>query len=251
MRLFAIADASKRKARPIGILLWEPDESEEQGRFLLELSCRCDAQQSPLSLSFCAQRADRRATPEESLRWAESRIVPRDRQNIVEVLKANGLSSYDVVSLLALSQGRSSHDDYLVYELDVSPQLARVLVTRSAMGTALDADWVIDHFGRHREEGKIAYAFIRLDSEDDALGEAVPATQASGSRSTPSAARRIGETIRARRHEAGYTQKQLAARAGITQTVLSRVESGKGNPTLELLEDLAAALGTELDVGLR
>ncbi len=48
----------------------------------------------------------------------------------------------------------------------------------------------------------------------------------------------------------GLTQKQLAAPAGITQTVLSRVESGAGNPTLALLEDIAAALGESLDVSI-
>lgn len=49
----------------------------------------------------------------------------------------------------------------------------------------------------------------------------------------------------------GLTQKQLAARAGITQAVLSRTESGTGNPTLALLEEIAAALGMQLGISFK
>ncbi|HAM16341.1 MAG TPA: transcriptional regulator [Eggerthellaceae bacterium] len=74
------------------------------------------------------------------------------------------------------------------------------------------------------------------------------ASKAARVSSPPNAAERIGRQIRAARQEAGLTQVQLSARAGITQTVLSRIESGKGNPTLGLLEDIAAALDARLEV---
>ncbi len=37
---------------------------------------------------------------------------------------------------------------------------------------------------------------------------------------------------------------------GISQVVLSRIETGAGNPTLALLEEIASALGTTLQVAL-
>ena len=47
--------------------------------------------------------------------WVQQRIVPSDRQNIAQILKANHLKEYDEFELLMLSQGRCSQDDcYLV-----------------------------------------------------------------------------------------------------------------------------------------
>lgn len=48
--------------------------------------------------------------------------------------------------------------------------------------------------------------------------------------------------IREARKRAGLTQEQLASRAGITQSHLSRLELGKYVPTLATLERLARAL---------
>ena len=124
MRTFVIVDSSKRKAKPIGTLFWEADGKGGQGRFSLELSSDCDEERLPLSLSFCASREHRRATPEESADWVRSRIVPEDRHNIAEVLAANGLAKYDQVSLLAACNGRSSDDDLLVYEVELPESLA-------------------------------------------------------------------------------------------------------------------------------
>ena len=238
MRVFAIADASKRKASPIGVLFWEPSDTDEQGRFTLGLSSMCDETALPLSLSFCAQREGRRATPDESRRWVESRIVPEDRHNITEILMANGLARYDEASLLSACKGRSSDDDFLVYEIDAPDSLVTALDAHNPEKPL--ADQVLEVIACRRAAGEVRYAFVGLEEHDDEL--------ASVSRS---AAQRIGASIRSQRLEAGLTQKQLAARAGITQTVLSRTESGSGNPTLSLLEDLAAALGVKLEISLK
>ena len=54
----------------------------------------------------------------------------------------------------------------------------------------------------------------------------------------------LGPTLRARREEAGILQEDLAARAGISKSHLSRVESGERKPKTEtyvaLIEALAA-----------
>lgn len=44
------------------------------------------------------------------------------------------------------------------------------------------------------------------------------------------------------------TQKQLAERTGITQPDISRLENGRGNPSLRTLNNLAHGLGMVLKV---
>ena len=241
MRAFVIADASKRKSKPVGLLLWEPDHGSGQGRFSLELPSSCDAAALPLSLSFCASRADRRATPEESEDWVRSRIVPESRHNIVEVLMANGLREYDEIGLFAACQGRSSDDDCLAYEVVLPNWLADELETAGQSTYRpgeTRADRVLSAVERQRIGKEIRYAFAELPAEGPSARKSHSQPQC--------AAKRIGRQIRAKRLDAGLTQKQLAAQAGITQTVLSRVESGNGNPTLSLIEDIASALGADL-----
>src|SRR5258705_8734456 len=60
----------------------------------------------------------------------------------------------------------------------------------------------------------------------------------------------LAEAIRTRREELGWSQRQLAEHAGMTQPGIARFESGGTTPTLPLLERLAAALGLTLTVSL-
>ena len=60
----------------------------------------------------------------------------------------------------------------------------------------------------------------------------------------------LAEAIRARREELGWSQRQLAERAGMTQPGVARFEAGGTTPTLALLERLAAALGLTVAAGL-
>jgi ribosome-binding protein aMBF1 (putative translation factor) len=73
---------------------------------------------------------------------------------------------------------------------------------------------------------------------------ALPARNRSGRR--PAAAyilASIAREIVADRKAAGLTQQDLAARAGIRQETLSRIESGKHTPTLKTLKKIDRALG--------
>ncbi len=58
----------------------------------------------------------------------------------------------------------------------------------------------------------------------------------------------IGVLVRERRLSLGLTQADLAARASMTQSALSRLEGGGALPTLAVLDRLAAAMGSELQV---
>ncbi len=58
----------------------------------------------------------------------------------------------------------------------------------------------------------------------------------------------IGQAVRERRLALGLSQVELAARAGITQPALSRLEAGGVVPTIPLLERISAALDADLIV---
>lgn len=63
--------------------------------------------------------------------------------------------------------------------------------------------------------------------------------------------RGLGLAVRERREKAKLSQKQLAEKAGVHNTYISQVESGQRNPSLDVIEGLAAALGTAPSVLLR
>jgi ribosome-binding protein aMBF1 (putative translation factor) len=53
------------------------------------------------------------------------------------------------------------------------------------------------------------------------------------------------------RNEAGMTQQQLSSVSEIDQAVLSRIESGKANPSIKTLQKVAKGLGKKLVIGFR
>jgi len=46
----------------------------------------------------------------------------------------------------------------------------------------------------------------------------------------------------------GITQAEIARRAGTTQSAIARFESGMGNPTLDFMQRVSAAVGARLEV---
>lgn len=48
----------------------------------------------------------------------------------------------------------------------------------------------------------------------------------------------------------GMTQKQIAERAGTTQSAIARFEAGGANPTLDLMTRISEALGMRLEIRL-
>jgi transcriptional regulator with XRE-family HTH domain len=60
-----------------------------------------------------------------------------------------------------------------------------------------------------------------------------------------------GALLRQARQGAGMSQVELAARAGVTQSVISAYESGHRQPSLPTLAALVEAAGFELVTGVR
>ena len=59
---------------------------------------------------------------------------------------------------------------------------------------------------------------------------------------------RIGQRIAALRKLQGLSQEQLADRAGLQRTHISRIESGKYDVTICVLQSIAEALGMTVDI---
>ena len=55
--------------------------------------------------------------------------------------------------------------------------------------------------------------------------------------------RAFGQRIRELRQAAGMTQDDLSERCGLFRTYMSRIETGKANPTLSMIHALAGSLG--------
>ncbi|MEH2470521.1 transcriptional regulator with XRE-family HTH domain [Nitrobacteraceae bacterium AZCC 2161] len=58
-------------------------------------------------------------------------------------------------------------------------------------------------------------------------------------------AKALGRNVRQFRKEKGWTQDELAAKLKVEQTAISLIENCRANPTLQMLESLAATFGVE------
>ena len=58
--------------------------------------------------------------------------------------------------------------------------------------------------------------------------------------------RRVGLAVQRLRAERGWSQEELADRAGVHRTYVSGVERGVRNPTITALEKIAGGLGVKI-----
>ena len=122
MKIFAIRDESLNRDKILGYPLYY----ENSKSFYIELPEDADPWEVPLLLSSFAKRGQYSIGSYWSRIWVEQRIVPKDRQNLGQILKDNNLSEYDEYDLLKLSEGRCAQDDCFLKELkpeQVSPEI--------------------------------------------------------------------------------------------------------------------------------
>lgn len=62
---------------------------------------------------------------------------------------------------------------------------------------------------------------------------------------------RVGNMLSYKRDEVGMTQEQLAKKAGISQTLINKIEEGMANPSIKTLEKLANGLGLRVEILLK
>ena len=56
----------------------------------------------------------------------------------------------------------------------------------------------------------------------------------------------MGEAVRAKRKEAGFSQEKLAEKADLSTVFISRIERGKESPSVDNLVRIAKALGVRV-----
>ena len=115
MRVYALRDEEAEEGEDLALL-----ECYEHPRsFFFELPPDADPWSLPFILHEFAQRGTHTVDAAWSLRWVQSRVLPPERQNLGEVLRENGLSDYDELRILELTEGRCSQDFcYLVPRTD-------------------------------------------------------------------------------------------------------------------------------------
>ena len=101
----------------------------------------------------------------------------------------------------------------------------------SAEGRSAQDDFLI----REVPAPRVDYAVVALDDQPSALESPARGWCAI-----------IGPKIASYRRSMGLTQQQLAEKTGIDQAAISRIESGRANPTLNTLDALAEGVGASL-----
>ncbi len=114
MKIFAVRDAGDEGRKDLAYLFYY----EICRQFYIELPEKADPWETPLLLSSFVERGEYTVDSHWSRIWVQQRIVPPDRQNIAQILRDNGLKSYDEFALLNLASGRCEHDDYYLVPID-------------------------------------------------------------------------------------------------------------------------------------
>lgn len=186
MRRFEIIDGAKRSAKPCAVLEYDV----ENDKLAIDIADWASERDVPMLFMPFIRKGERRINDTWARRWVNERVVPSGRQNLGQVLRANGLQFYDAIALLIAGEGRCSQDDFYIREKPVA-----------------------------------------LPKADGVSKQA-------------------GKLIRQAREQENLSQAKLAEKCGIRQSALSRLENGKGNPTISLLEDIAQSLGKKLEIRL-
>ena len=117
MKIFAVKDETMPSEMILGYLIYY----ENAKTFYMELADGIDPWDAPPVLSSFAERGQYSIDSYWSLRWVQERIVPRDRQNIGQILREHNLKEYDEFSLMLPAMGRCEQDDFYLEEMPADP----------------------------------------------------------------------------------------------------------------------------------
>ena len=214
MRAFAIVDMSQRPSRrkPCATLFYNEDTRE----YRIEIDPAAGEDDVPMLLIPFIWRKQRTLDATWSRKWVQERIVPPSRQNLGQILKANGLEDYDEFQMLMISKGRCCQDDFALVEIDAES------LTHEMNDAA----------ATERQAPCRAPETLSVKTDERPLAE------------------QIGLKLAEARKRAGLSQSELAQRCGLDQSAISRIERGRGNPTVGLIEDIASQLGVRVNLFL-
>ena len=107
--------AIKRDNRDKTVAILNYDERKKE--YTIDIPDNVTEKEAPFMLALLLQKGIRHVDPEWSMKWVQGRIVPSSRQNIGEILRVNGMDSYDEHTLLMKNEGRCCQDEYHIEQL--------------------------------------------------------------------------------------------------------------------------------------
>ena len=113
MLKFAIKNAYYN-GKTVGYLYY----NEERREYEIEIPETVKSYEAPCILSDFIQKNQYRIGKEWSYRWVCQRVTPPERQNIGQVLKANGMTEYDEFPLLVKNAGRCCQDECYIVKVE-------------------------------------------------------------------------------------------------------------------------------------
>ena len=113
MKRYAIKNDFIGKDRILSILNYD----EKTKQFSIEIPEGVSVKEVPYIMSAFLKKGSRKVDCDWSMKWVQARIVPHTRQNIGQILRANGMKRYDEHALLVKNQGRCCQDEYYIEEL--------------------------------------------------------------------------------------------------------------------------------------
>lgn len=87
---------------------------EQSKTYTIDIPENVSYKEAPFMMSLFLKKGIRSVDSEWSMRWVRSRIIPSSRQNIGEILRVNGMRSYDEHKLLLKNEGRSCQDEFYI-----------------------------------------------------------------------------------------------------------------------------------------
>lgn len=116
MREYTIKSTRRGKDYVWGKLYY----SDKTGRFKMKFRCTPEEMKKdnpPAMIHRFMTKGRMELDNELASLWVSDRIIPKDRQNISDILRENNLATYREIDMLELCMGRCTFDDiYLVRE---------------------------------------------------------------------------------------------------------------------------------------
>lgn len=104
--------AIKHNKRNKVVAILNYDETSKT--YTIDIPENVSVNEAPFMMSLFLKKGIRKMDTVWSMRWVQSRIIPSSRQNIGEILRVNGLRSYDEHKLLIKNEGRSCQDEFYI-----------------------------------------------------------------------------------------------------------------------------------------
>ena len=109
---FLVRYAIKRNNRNKIVAILNYDEKTKT--YTIDIPENVSSVETPFMMSLFLKKGIRKMDSNWSMKWVQSRIIPSSRQNIGEILRVNGMRSYDEHMLLLKNEGRCCQDEFYI-----------------------------------------------------------------------------------------------------------------------------------------